>query len=122
MAKMVLEEKASLGVFGKIVNFTEFQYHRMYFLVTFGTHRAPFCFLPCLFGLEATVFVCLNRTFCSFPAERFEFLRLGQKGTGLFPFKLEGTAVFSFEPKLTGLFGSSQRVPNKVGDVTGALA
>ena len=49
-------------------------------------------------------------------------MRLGQKGTGLFPFKLEGTAVFSFEPKLTGLFGSSQRVPNKVGDVMGALA
>ena len=34
--------------------------------------------------------------------ERFEFFWLGQKGTGLFPFELEGTAVFGLEPKLTG--------------------
>ena len=45
----------------------------------------------------------------------------GRKGTGLFPFKLEGTAVFRFELKLTGLLDSSQRVPGKVSDVTGAL-
>ena len=30
------------------------------------------------------------------------FLWLGQKGTGLFPFELKGTAVFGLEPKLTG--------------------
>jgi len=35
-------------------------------------------------------------------AERFAFSWLAQKGTGLFPFELEGTAIFGCEPKLTG--------------------
>ena len=50
----------------------------------------------------------------------FEYFWLGQKGTGLFPFELEGTAVFGWEPKLTGQkkFASklSVRTPDSHGE------
>ncbi len=44
-------------------------------------------------------------------AERFEFSLLAQKGTGLFPFELEGTAIFGLEPKLTGKKKFAPKLP-----------
>ena len=38
-------------------------------------------------------------------------LWLGQKGTGLFPFELESTVVFGFEPNLTGKKKFAPKLP-----------
>ena len=158
MAKTVLEERPPWMFLEKIVNFTQLQYPRMYFLVTFGTHRGPILLLTLLvraggYGIclpeakpHILFFSCGEVRVFAARTKGYRTVSVQARGYSCFQLRAKAHGAFCLKPKSPkqswrchggfglktprgnssqsswGFIGSSQRVPGKVYDVTGALA